>query len=352
MRLAPTSVILVLPSLLGACVHIEPLPADPYAAGQLEAQPAEWSEPQFEVGDEIVVCGERFATGAPVVLWTDPGGYDGYAVGLVTGTNPKFRDKVSGRRYRPGRSAQLERGVDLVPGHSERALDLVGAVDQFVLHFDVCGLSRTCFDVLHHQRGLSVHFLLDIDGTIYQTLDLRETAWHATKANSRSIGIEIAHIGSRTPDQLEVFQEWYSIDELGPYIDIPERFGDGGVRTEAFHGRPARSNLIEGRINGTRLLQYDFTPEQYESLVRLTKTLSEAIPSMGLRVPRDESGAIPTGKLDDEEFEHFSGVLAHYHVQANKIDPGPAFDWERLLREIRMLQHVEASLEVAESLRP
>src|SRR5581483_11143338 len=29
-------------------------------------------------GDEIVVCGRLFHTGAPVVLWTDPGGYDAY----------------------------------------------------------------------------------------------------------------------------------------------------------------------------------------------------------------------------------------------------------------------------------
>src|SRR5712671_5261951 len=30
-------------------------------------------------GDEIVVCGQLFHTGgAPVVLWTDPGGYDAY----------------------------------------------------------------------------------------------------------------------------------------------------------------------------------------------------------------------------------------------------------------------------------
>ena len=29
-------------------------------------------------GDEIVIAGQFFHTGAPVVLWTDPGGYDAY----------------------------------------------------------------------------------------------------------------------------------------------------------------------------------------------------------------------------------------------------------------------------------
>src|SRR5438309_10685682 len=31
-------------------------------------------------GDEIVVCGQLFHTTTPVVLWTDPGGYDAYRV--------------------------------------------------------------------------------------------------------------------------------------------------------------------------------------------------------------------------------------------------------------------------------
>jgi len=44
------------------------------------------------------------------------------------------------------------------------------------MHYDVCGVSRQYFKVLHDYRGLSVHFMLDIDGTIYQTLDLNERA--------------------------------------------------------------------------------------------------------------------------------------------------------------------------------
>ena len=35
-------------------------------------------EPLPRLGDEIVVCGQLVHTGAPVVLWLDPGGYDAY----------------------------------------------------------------------------------------------------------------------------------------------------------------------------------------------------------------------------------------------------------------------------------
>lgn len=333
---------------VGACVTIEPLPPDPYQSG---APGDEATDPGLEVdrearavvGDEIVVCGQRFATGAPVVLWNDPGGYNGYETRLVPGTNPSLRDKSTDRRYRAGRRVQVERGTQSIEGDSESVEALALAVDQFVLHFDACGLSSTCFDVLHHQRGLSVHFLLDIDGTIYQTLDARETAWHATKANDRSIGIEIAQIGAREPNNVSALQEWYSSDEAGPYIRIPERFGDGDVRTQPFRGRPARSSLQSGRINGTGLVQYDFTPEQYESLGRLLATLTEVLPRIDVRVPRDTLGRVPNGQLTDAEFESFSGILGHYHVQDNKVDPGPAFDWERLLGELRLRQ-LEAGL--------
>jgi N-acetyl-anhydromuramyl-L-alanine amidase AmpD len=39
--------------------------------------------------------------------------------------------------------------------------------------------------------------------------------------------------------------------------------------------------------------------------------------------------------LSDEEFSAFGGILGHFHVQRNKTDPGPAFDWERVLQRAR-----------------
>ena len=87
---------------------------------------------------------------------------------------------------------------------------LQDVVDQFVIHYDVCGTSQTCFHVLHDQRGLSVQFMLDVDGTIYQTLDLKERARHATISNNRSIGIEIANIGAYPPKgDAKPLDRWY-----------------------------------------------------------------------------------------------------------------------------------------------
>ena len=101
-------------------------------------------------------------------------------------------------------------------------------VDQFVIHFDVCGTSRRCFEVLQDKRGLSVHFMLDIDGTIYQTLDVKEAAWHATIANGRSIGIEIANIGAYPVNAPNPLGEWYQPDSEGESgSSIPGTAKDG-----------------------------------------------------------------------------------------------------------------------------
>src|ERR1043165_4803027 len=229
-------------------------------------------------GDEIVACGQFFHTGTPVVLWLDPGGYDAYRV------ETRFSDfkksewekakEVSAQLTTPNRYG-LRAGL-LTPEEIERVRGggwdlplLQRSVDQFVLHYDVAGTSHNCFRTLHDQRCLSVHFMLDIDGTIYQTLDLKERAWHATTSNTRSIGIEIANMGAYAANESDPLKQWYSKDEQGELrITIPARFGDGGIRTPNFVGRPIRNSLVWGVIQGKNRRQYDLTSQQYDSLIK------------------------------------------------------------------------------------
>ena len=209
-------------------------------------------------------------------------------------------------------------------------------MDLLVLHYDACGTSRSCFRVLHDERQLSVHFLLDVDGTIYQTLDLMEQAWHARQANARSVGVEIAHIGAYPAAGPNPLDEWYQADGEGVRLTIPERFGDGGVRAAGFRGRPARAELCAGEVHGRTYVQYDFTPEQYASLARLTAALARVLPRITLDAPRDAAGRVRSDVLTDAELRAFRGVLGHQHVSDRKRDPGPAFDWERLLMGARV----------------
>ncbi|MBX3407670.1 MAG: N-acetylmuramoyl-L-alanine amidase [Phycisphaeraceae bacterium] len=323
-------------------------------------------------GDEIMVCGRLFHTGAPVVLWTDPGGYDAYrterrfvpwkdaawsppaAAGRSPETPARYGVRFAGKLDEHGAGPLTLDEFERIRGGGWDLPTLQRVVDQFIIHYDVCGTSRQCFRVLHDIRGLSVHFMLDIDGTIYQTLDLKERAWHATTSNDRAIGIEIANMGAYPPlpkgggrgegedgDSAAeashaaalppILQRWYAFDEHGPRITLPEALGDGGVRTPDFVGRPARNHPVRGTIQGTELIMFDLTPEQYDSLIRLTAALCKIFPNLHCDYPRDADGNLITNVLPEERLADYRGLLGHYHMQKNKIDPGPAFDWERVV---------------------
>jgi N-acetyl-anhydromuramyl-L-alanine amidase AmpD len=298
-------------------------------------------------GDEIVVAGQFVHTGTPVVLWMDPGGYDAYRVERRFSPMAKAdwdhskeeaRDLTSPNRYGLRRSGLSEEEIERVRGGGWDLPLLQKVVDQFVIHFDVAGTSRECFNILHDHRDLSVHFMLDLDGTIYQTLDLKERAWHATTSNTRSVGIEIANMGAYGVSRENALADWYAKDTNGQTrITIPARYGDGGIRTKGFVGHPARPEPVTGNVQGRELMQYDFTPEQYEALSKLTATLCKVFPKIKCDYPHDAQGKLIPKKLPDDELKAYEGVLGHFHVQTDKTDPGPAFQWDLVIGNARRL---------------
>src|SRR4051812_15286011 len=131
------------------------------------------AEPASSPGSSIIVAGQAFEVGRPVVLWRDPQGFDAYQARCIDQSGGCC--DAESKRY--GARKGVERGT--VP-------ELQRVVSQLVLHFDGCVNSRSCFKSMHNRPrpggggcGLSAHFMIDADGTIYQTLDLVERAYHA-----------------------------------------------------------------------------------------------------------------------------------------------------------------------------
>jgi len=289
-----------------------------------QTTPPPTPEKPARTDDVILVDGRSFHTGTRIVLWNEKCGYNAY----------KFKPtKLAGKANHGARRIPSTETKD-VWIEREQPWDLPALqdyVDQFVLHYDSEGFSRRCFDVLQ-RRGLSAHFLLDLDGTIYQTLDLRERAYHAGPANSRSIGIEIANVGAYGLEEKNEWDDWISPDENGnPVVKIPEALSDPKLRSKGFVARPARSEIVEGEINGRALRQYDFTPEQYDALIKLTAAIHRIFPLINLDMPRDPYGRPINEKLPDEALEYYQGLIGHHHLQKIKIDPGPAFQWDKLI---------------------
>jgi N-acetyl-anhydromuramyl-L-alanine amidase AmpD len=300
-------------------------------------------------GDEIMVAGQLFHTGTRVILWTEPRGYDAYRVerhfgpyaeSSWTATTQQSPGFGQPNRLELRSKVLSEAEIEQVRTRGWTLPLLQQKVDQFVIHYDASGTSRECFRTLHDVRDLSVHFLLDLDGTIYQTCDLKEACWHATKANHRSIGIEIANIGAM--QSTTTMAQWYQKDERGRMrITIPQRLGDAGIRNQRIILRPARDELITGPIHGVLYQQYDFTPQQYRALERLVATVCTVLPRIDCDCPRDENGRPTTTVMPDAQWQNYHGLLGHYHVQENKQDPGPAFRWDAVISNARKLMPVK-----------
>jgi len=289
-------------------------------------------------GDEIVVAGQFFHTGTRVVLWMDPGGYDAYRLEcrFARGqTQPSRPVSDSPARYSSLRRHLPQDIANQVMESGWTVPLLAEHVDLLVVHYDACGTSRRCFEVLHDIRGLSAHFLLDVDGTIYQTLDVKERAWHAGVANDRSVGIEIANIGAY--EDPTVLENWYCrCPGCGrTYLALPAQEAARWPGLELCRLQPARNELICGKINGRVLHQHDLTDAQYEALIRLVATLCRVLPRIRPEYPRDAQNRVRDEALSAEELASFSGIVGHWHVTCEKVDPGPAFDWERFIRGVR-----------------
>lgn len=280
------------------------------------------------------VAGQPFPIGTLVVNWRQSPHYDAYQ----RGKRFTVEDPPDGVQRYGVRKVDLEGGLaGRLVGSGMDLATLQRVVHQFVLHYDVAGVSRQCFKILQDNRNLSVHFLLDVDGTIYQTLDLREKASHATIANDVSIGVEIAHPGAYPQPLNADMRRWYEKDERGYRMKLPGWIDESGIRTPGFVARPDRPELVQGSVQGRTYHQFDFTTEQYAALAHLCAALHAVFPRIRLEVPRDAAGDVIQTVLPEAELRAFDGILGHFHVQKNKQDPGPAMQWDRVLRDARRI---------------
>ncbi len=200
------------------------------------------------MGDSIIVRGCEVPIGAPAKTWEE--------------TGLKFA-KMIARECRP---------------------------DLGVLHW-TAGENRaeTTFHYLEF-KGLSVHFVIDNDGVIWQFGDPAIFACqHAGRANARSVGIEVSCYG------------WRRHNDRNPNSNRGE---------------------CETEIHGWKTTVADYLPAQYFALDRLCTTLSDLLP-----IPKRAS--MLRRRLTSDEFDAYSGWVGHYHVDRlskkhPKIDPGSA----------------------------
>lgn len=248
--------------------------------------------------NQIILCGRRFEVGARVISWADNPQISAYHPCCYSGADQKPRSDPFPFRPAQGLGARATRyrpRRELVGRRHDLEL-LKHVVRQVVIHHDGAESSLDCFHILHDERGLSAHFLVDNDGTLYQTMDVVDAAFHAQEVNGVSIGIEVCNRGL--------------VERAAPATST--------------RGRCEQPALI----HGVSYRMWSFTDEQYRTLAQLAALLVRLFPRLPAESPRSALGPLYTTL---PESLRYSGFLGHYHVSPRKWDPG-CFDFERILR--------------------
>ena len=205
-----------------------------------------------------------------VVLWSDDDG-----LGCAPGTYSSYAGKP-----------------DRKPNH-------------FVNHWDVCRSTKSMAKVIA-KRGISIHFGIDSDGTIYQLLDTQHAAWQAggRKWNHTGIGVEICN----------------------PYY---EKYQDKN------NPRPMITN---GTCHGRSMKPFmGFYPIQIKALTALWAAIHQGL-GIPLEVPLDDNGDLETGVDARCEAATFDGFINHYNLTRRKIDCAfPSLDMIQIAEDAKAL---------------
>ena len=176
--------------------------------------------------------------------------------------------------------------------------------NMLVAHWDVCLSSKSCFNILK-KRKLSVHFLIDNDGTIFQLMDCNDIGYHAGNraVNNNSIGVEISNA---------YYPKYQSI-----------------YKKRGFGSRPVWK---DAKVHGKTLEPFlGFYPAQEEAFIALSKALNNVY-KIPLQTPQID-GVTSTTVVPDVKRGEFKGIVNHFHVTNRKIDCA-GFDIDKFLKNI------------------
>jgi N-acetyl-anhydromuramyl-L-alanine amidase AmpD len=190
---------------------------------------------------------------------------------------------------------------------------------KIVLHFTM-GYLKGDIATLTKQH-VSVPFVIGRNGIIYNLFASKYWSYHLgpgaiggnTGMSKESVGIEISNIGplKLIGDNLVTS---YSNDDI--YCSLAD--------TQYY------TKLNPKYRNWEYFATY--TPAQYEAIIKLLRFLCAKY-----NLPKtftDEPARYNT--MTDEEFRNFTGIVSHVNCRPDKVDIGPAFDWNKVIEGVKL----------------
>ncbi len=186
---------------------------------------------------------------------------------------------------------------------SEKALK---EIQQCVMHHTVTYNAKQTYTGLN-ARGLSVNFIIDDDvnedgcATIYQCLMIKDIGWSQKPVNQFGPGIEICY--------------------------MPQAWQDTNLYNEANRKKykVQEHELMSEKIHNMNMKVFKPTKAQLEAAGRIAFAVNHFCPAVELSFPKDQNNNYI--KTVIPEVEKYKGLLGHYNITTNKIDP-TGFDHE------------------------
>lgn len=182
--------------------------------------------------------------------------------------------------------------------------------ERVVLHFTAGYLKGDIATLTRPNYHVSVPFVIARDGTIYNLWSSSYWSYHLgqeaiggnTPMSQRSVAIEISNIGPLN----QVGNELQNIYD-SPYCTTGERqyYTQHSYRDFDYYAT--------------------FTDEQYDSLVALLRYLTGRY-----NIPRRFLDPPYRYELRPD-IANFYGIVSHVNFRRDKVDIGPAFDWDRVI---------------------
>jgi len=171
-------------------------------------------------------------------------------------------------------------------------LDAEREPSMIVTHWDAALSAKSCHNILK-KRGISTHFVIDNDGTIYQMVDTQHVGWHAGNrgVNNCSIGIDFSNA------YYVKYQKYYETKGFGPRPVLDD---------STVHGRTLKPHL-------------GYYPAQLEAYKALVCALCDRY-DIPLACPTDNDGKLLTSVHSEAAEATFKGIVSHYHLTKRKID--------------------------------
>jgi N-acetyl-anhydromuramyl-L-alanine amidase AmpD len=216
-------------------------------------------------------------------------------------TRSAMREKAPAVEDKPaGGGPTVDRSVRL---SARNYISEVYPKDLIVLHHTVGGTARSSIAWWESQASrIATAYVIERDGNIHEVFDPRYWAYHlgvqgvGEVLERRSIGIELACEGPLT--------------KSGNGFTAFNRTFSGDVYD---HGSQWRGQSRHWAA---------YTPDQTRAVAELVDHLCSLF-GIQRRCPKNH--------LDfNASLYSYKGILGHHHIRADKSDPHPGFDWEKL----------------------